>query len=130
MNKSVQSLLSFSIVAFSSILLLLFAACSTSGMDFTVSDQALNKNNSVTTSSSSEGESTNQEEENKPQVIIPKDTTQQDDTEAQIIPEAKESKANTELNCEIVSAPDISYWPNRSPRGELQNLVMFQRGRH
>ena len=126
MTKRIKSLLSFSIIVPISVFLLLFTACSTDGMDFTVSDQALNGNDTVTASSSPQSESTDRdEEETQPQVIIPADTTQEDDSEAQIIPEAKEDKANAELNCEMISPPDISYWPNRSPRGELQNLMML-----
>tara|TARA_B110000014_G_scaffold254347_1_gene234840 strand:- start:130 stop:918 length:789 start_codon:yes stop_codon:yes gene_type:complete len=126
MIKRIQSLLSLSIVVPLATFLVLFAACSTGGMDFTVSDQALNGNETVTASSSSPSQSTDQEEkESQPQVIIPENTTQQDETDAQIVPEAKENKENAELDCEVVAAPDVSYWPNRSPRGESQNLMML-----
>ena len=96
-------------------------------MEFTVSDQALNGDNTtdgVVNSQSQEVDQEN-EEENQPQVVIPNDSNSVAQESPQPVLEKEDNDANAELDCTEVSPPSISYWPYRSPRGESQNLMML-----
>ncbi|MEC8974883.1 MAG: hypothetical protein VX725_03885, partial [Actinomycetota bacterium] len=105
---------------------LMVAACSTGNMDFPISEQALNGNNTSTLSANSQNKNADQEEmeESQPQEIIPNSSTQDAREDDQPIIDEEESETSPELDCTGISPPSVSHWPYRSPRGDSQNLMM------
>jgi len=105
---------------------LMVAACSTGSMDFPVSEQALNGNNTSTLTANSQNKNVDQEEmeESQPQEIIPNSSTQDAREDDQPIIDEEESETSPELDCTGISPPSVSHWPYRSPRGDSQNLMI------
>ncbi|MEC7879520.1 MAG: hypothetical protein VYE07_04780, partial [Actinomycetota bacterium] len=121
-STALRNLLSRKILYLSAIPLVV-GACSTEGMEFNVSDQALNQDTSQVQAAENQDAQTDETsaEDTYSQDVIPQSPTEET---VQPIPEEKENKADAELDCTQQTPPDISHWPYRSPLGDAQNLLM------
>ena len=104
-------------------LTVVISACSTEGMEFNVSDQALTQDTSQAQAAENQNAQTDETsaEDTYTQDVIPQSPTEET---VQPMPEEKENKTDAELDCTQQTPPDISYWPNRLPFGDAQNLLM------
>lgn len=125
--KSSSALRSYSIrIIFSTPIILIVAACSTGGMEFTVSDQVLQGDSlEVAKDSSSQesteiGEAKNQSE----QTTIESSTPDPQESSPPVIQEEPKN-TNTELDCSQAGEANVFYWPARSPLGKDQNLMLL-----
>ena len=106
---------------------LVISACSTEGMEFNVSDQALTQDTSQVQAAENQNAQTDETsaEDTYTQDVIPQSPTEGPTEETvQPIPEEKKDKTDAELDCTQQTPPDISHWPYRSPLGDAQNLLM------
>jgi hypothetical protein len=114
-------------IIFPILTVLTVSACSTSGMEFTVSDQVTQGGGSEALTDQSQSEETAEVEQvkNQGEEATADDNVSDPQEPSPPVIQEEQKNTNTELDCSQISQVNVSYWPARSPRGEGQNLMLF-----
>jgi len=113
-------------IVFLTPIILIVAACSTAGMEFTVSDQVLEGDSSEVAKDSPSQESTEiAEAKNHGEQTTVENSTPDPQESLPPAMQEEQKNTNTELDCSQVGKANVLYWPARSPLGKDQNLMLL-----
>ncbi|MCH1512500.1 MAG: hypothetical protein L7S58_02895 [Acidimicrobiales bacterium] len=124
--KSSSALRSYCIrIVLSTPIILIIAACSTGGMEFTVSDQVLQGNSSELAKEAPSQESIKIDEaKNQPDQTTVENVAPDPQESSPPATQEEQKNTNTELDCSQAGKANVFYWPARSPLGQDQNLML------
>jgi len=107
-------------------IILIVAACSTAGMEFTVSDEVLEGGSSEVAKDSPSQESTEiAEAKNQGEQTAVENSTPDPQESLPPVMQEEQKNINTELDCSQAGEANVLYWPARSPLGKDQNLMLL-----